>query len=195
MDKRTIIINLFGGPGSGKSTVASGLFYTFKSKGITCDNPYEFPKQVAWEDNNSQITDQLYILANQHRGIVRSYGKVNYIILDSPLLLSSVYKTGYTGEYPAKFYNDTFDKMVLELFNSYENINIFLDRADRQFQQEGRFQSQTESLEYDEKIKKVLEDNDIPYHNVKVGDNELRRIIEVIRSYIKDEEKGNTRGI
>jgi len=193
--KRTVIINLFGGPGSGKSTVASGLFYTFKSKGITCDNPYEFPKQVAWEDNNSQITDQLYILANQHRGIVRSYGKVNYIILDSPLLLSLVYKTGYTGEYPAKCYNDTFDKMVLELFNSYENINIFLDRADRQFQQEGRFQSQTESLEYDEKIKKVLEDNDIPYHNVKVGDNELRQIIEVIRSYIKDEEKGNTRGI
>jgi predicted DNA-binding ArsR family transcriptional regulator len=193
--KRTVIINLFGGPGSGKSTVASGLFYTFKSKGITCDNPYEFPKQVAWEDNTSQITDQLYILANQHRGIVRSYGKVNYIILDSPLLLSLVYKTGYTGEYPAKHYNDTFDKMVLELFNSYENINIFLDRADRQFQQEGRFQSQTESLEYDEKIKKVLEDNDIPYHNVKVGDNELRQIIEVIRSYIKDEEKGNTRGI
>lgn len=193
--KRTVIINLFGGPGSGKSTVASGLFYSFKSKGLTCDNPYEFPKQVAWEDNNSQITDQLYILANQHRGIVRSYGKVNYIILDSPLLLSLVYKTGYTGEYPAKFYNDTFDKMVLELFNSYENINIFLDRPDRQFQQDGRFQSQTESLEYDEKIKKVLEDNDIPYHNVKVGDNELRRIIEVIRSYIKDEEKGNPRGI
>lgn len=180
--KRTIIINLFGGPGSGKSTVASGLFYTFKSKGLSCDNPYEFPKQVAWEDNKSQISDQLYIFANQHRGIVRSYGKVNYIILDSPLLLSLVYKNGYTGDYPAKFYNDSFDSMVLELFKSYENINIFLDRADRQFQQEGRFQSKKESEEVDRKIKTIMDENDIPYHNVKVGDNELRQIIEIIRN-------------
>src|SRR5210317_2381135 len=126
--KRTVIINLFGGPGSGKSTVASGLFYTFKSKGITCDNPYEFPKQVAWEDNNSQITDQLYILANQHRGIVRSYGKVDYIILDSPILLSLAYKDGYNSPYPSSHYDSSFDIMVLELFSKYDNINIFLER-------------------------------------------------------------------
>ena len=183
--RRTVIINLFGGPGSGKSTIASGLFYAFKSKGLTCDNPYEFPKQVAWEDNNSQITDQLYILANQHRGIVRSYGKVNYIILDSPLLLSLAYKNGYTGDYPAKFYNDSFDLMVLELFNSYENVNIFLDRADRKFQQEGRFQTEDESGKYDEIIKKILDDNKIPYHTVKVGDHSLKRIIEIIRDEVK----------
>ena len=180
--KRTILINLFGGPGSGKSTVASGLFYTFKSKGLTCDNPYEFPKQVAWEDNTSQITDQLYILANQHRGIVRSYGKVNYIILDSPLLLSLVYKDGYTGDYPAKFYNNNFDLMVLDLFNSYENINIFLERPEKQFQQEGRFQTQEESEEVDKKIKEVLDTNEIPYHTVKVGKTTITDIIEIIRN-------------
>jgi len=185
--KRTTIINLFGGPGSGKSTVASGLFYRFKSEGVSCDNPYEFPKQVAWENNESQITDQLYILGNQHRGIVRSYGKVNYIILDSPLLLSLVYKNGYTDDYPAKFYNDSFDSMVLELFNSYKNINIFLERPDKKFQQEGRFQSEKESESVDKKIKTIMDENNIQYHNVKVGDNELRRIIEII----KNEEESN----
>lgn len=185
MSKRTVIINLFGGPGSGKSTISSGLFYTFKSKGLTCDNPYEFPKQVAWEDNNSQITDQLYILANQHRGIVRSYGKVNYIILDSPILLSLAYKNGYTGEYPAKFYNDSFDSMVLELFNSYDNVNIFLERPEKEFQQEGRFQSEGESEKYDKIIKQILDDNEIPYHTVKVGDKTLNKIIEIIREEIK----------
>lgn len=185
MMKRTIIINLFGGPGSGKSTVASGLHFTFKSKGLSCDAPYEFPKQVAWEDNTSQITDQLYILANQHRGIVRSYGKVNYIILDSPLLLSLVYKNGYTGEYPAKFYNDSFDTMVMELFNSYENVNIFLERPEKQFEQEGRFQNKEESEEVDNKIKKILEENEIPYHNVKVNNDTVKDIIKILKEEVK----------
>jgi broad-specificity NMP kinase len=70
------IINLFGGPGIGKSSIASGITYKLKKKHITCDNPYEFPKLLAWDENHSAIRDQLYVLANQHRGIVKSYGKV-----------------------------------------------------------------------------------------------------------------------
>ena len=99
--------------------------------------------------------------------------------------MSLAYKNGYTGDYPAKFYNDSFDSMVLELFNSYENVNIFLDRVDKKFQQEGRFQTEDESEKYDEIIKKILDDNKIPYHTVKVGDHSLRRIIEIIRDEVK----------
>ena len=176
----TKVINLFGGPGAGKSTIASGLFYEFKIKDISCDNPYEFPKQVAWEDNLSQITDQLYILANQHRGLVRSYGKVDFIILDSPLLLSLLYKNGYTGDYPAKFYGDSFDHMVLDLFNSYDNINIFLERPEKEFQVEGRFQDQDESLMLDNKLKDILYMYNIPYHSVTVGENTVSDIMKLL---------------
>ena len=178
--RETKVINLFGGPGAGKSTIASGLFYEFKIKDIPCDNPYEFPKQVAWEDNLSQITDQLYILANQHRGLVRSYGKVDYIILDSPLLLSLLYKNGYTGDYPAKFYGDSFDHMVLDLFNSYDNINIFLERPEKEFQVEGRFQDQDESLMLDNKLKDILYMYNIPYHSVTVGENTVSDIMKLL---------------
>ena len=176
----TKVINLFGGPGAGKSTISSGLFYEFKIKDIPCDNPYEFPKQVAWEDNLSQITDQLYILANQHRGLVRSYGKVDFIILDSPLLLSLLYKNGYTGDYPAKFYGDSFDHMVLDLFNSYNNINIFLERPEKEFQVEGRFQDQDESLMLDNKLKDILYMYNIPYHSVTVGENTVSDIMKLL---------------
>ena len=94
----TKIINLFGGPGIGKSSIASGLTYRLKKKHITCDNPYEFPKLLAWDENHSAIRDQLYVLANQHRGIVKSYGKVDYIILDSPILLSLTYRNYYKSD-------------------------------------------------------------------------------------------------
>lgn len=177
--KETKIINLFGGPSSGKSTITSGLFYELKKKNISCDNPYEFPKQVAWEDNTSQITDQLYIFANQHRGIVRSYGKVDYIILDSPILLSLAYKNGYDDGYPASFYSESFDKMVIDVFNKYENINLFLERPDN-FQEDGRFQNKEESLMFDSKIKSILDDNSIEYRTLQVNDLTIEFILKFV---------------
>ena len=38
------LVNLFGGPGIGKSSIAAGIFYKLKKKHISCNNPYEFPK-------------------------------------------------------------------------------------------------------------------------------------------------------
>jgi 2-phosphoglycerate kinase len=45
------IINLFGGPGIGKSSIAAGLTYKLKKKHISCDAPYEFPKVLALKVN------------------------------------------------------------------------------------------------------------------------------------------------
>ena len=76
------LINLFGGPGIGKSSISAGITYKLKKKHISCNNPYEFPKTLAWDKNYPAIQDQLYVFANQHRGIAQSYGKVDYIIID-----------------------------------------------------------------------------------------------------------------
>ena len=178
--KKTYIINLFGGPGSGKSTITSGLFYELKKRNISCDNPYEFPKQVAWEDNKSQITDQLYIFANQHRGIVRSYGKVDFIILDSPILLSLAYKNGYNTGYPASIYGESFDKMVLDTFNQYNNINFLLERKTDAYQTDGRFQTQEQSLTFHRKIESILRENDLQYFNLEVNGDTVDKIINFI---------------
>ena len=91
----TKIINLFAGPGAGKSTIASGLMYELKKQHISADNPYEFPKNLAWDENMGAIKDQFYITANQHRNIVRSYGKVDFVVCDSPILFALVYKEKY----------------------------------------------------------------------------------------------------
>ena len=40
----TKIINLFGGPGIGKSTQAAGLYYEMKKLNMNVEMPYEFPK-------------------------------------------------------------------------------------------------------------------------------------------------------
>ena len=174
------LINLFGGPGIAKSSIAAGVFYKLKKKHISCNNPYEFPKTLAWDNNIPAIKDQLYVFANQHRGIAQSYGKVDYIIIDSPILFSKIYHSYYTEGYPAEFYGDSFHKMILELHNKYDNINILLDRADGVHNDEERFQNYEESLMIDKLCKKVLEENNIPYHTVKVGKNTVKEILKLL---------------
>jgi deoxyadenosine/deoxycytidine kinase len=177
------IINLFGGPGIGKSSIASGLVYKLKKNHISCDNPYEFPKLLAWDENFSAIQDQLYVLANQHRGIVKSYNKVDFIILDSPILLSLVYKNIYNGDsYPSTLYNDSFEKLILDLHSKYNNINIFLKRNTSKFNHNPveRYQDLEESMKIDNKIKNILDNNNIPYTEINVGKKTVNKIIKDI---------------
>lgn len=175
------IINLFGGPGIGKSSIAAGLTYKLKKKHITCDNPYEFPKMLAWDENHSAIRDQLYVLANQHRGIVKSYGKVDYIILDSPILLSLVYRNYYrSGEYPATLYNDSFDKMVLDIHNQYDTLNIVLNRSEGIHNEKERYQNLKQSKDLDSAIENTLIQNNIPYTKVDVNDDTVNNILSIL---------------
>lgn len=177
----SILINLFGGPGIGKSSIAAGITYKLKKEHITCDNPYEFPKLLAWDQNVPAIKDQLYVLANQHRGIAKAYGKVDYIVIDSPIIFSLVYKNYYNTGYPAEFYSSAFDQMIVDLHNNYNNINILLERNEESVHNvEERYQNLEESLALDKFIKKTLDDNNIDYHKVKVGKNTVKKILKLI---------------
>jgi deoxyadenosine/deoxycytidine kinase len=176
------VINLFGGPGIGKSSIANGLTYKLKKKHISCDNPYEFPKILAWDENHSAIRDQLYVLANQHRGIVKSYGKVDYIILDSPILLSLIYKNYYkSNEYPATLYGESFDKMILDVHNQYDNINIVLNRSIGVHNEKERYQTLEQSVLLDIEIENTLIKHNLPYIKVDVNDDTVNQILSIIK--------------
>lgn len=177
----TKIINLFCGPGGGKSSIASGLLYELKKKHITCDAPYEFPKLLAWDENYSAIKDQLYVIANQHRGIVKSWGKVDYIIMDSPILLSLTYRLFYDNlEYPSYLYGESFDKMILNIHSNYDNINIFLERNIGIHNEKERFHNLEKSIELDHVIKKTLNLNNITYNSIKVNEHSVDNILKLI---------------
>lgn len=177
----TKIINLFCGPGGGKSSIAAGLLYELKKKHISCDAPYEFPKVLAWDDNQSAIKDQLYVLANQHRGIVQSFGKVDYIIMDSPILLSLIYKNYYNRlEYPSVLYTELFDEMVLGIHNKYENLNILLKRGEGVHNEKERYQDLKKSIQLDYIIQQTLDTHHISYTEISVNETTLEKILELI---------------
>tara|TARA_R110000824_G_scaffold2372_6_gene11152 strand:+ start:2246 stop:2836 length:591 start_codon:yes stop_codon:yes gene_type:complete len=177
LKKKTTIINIFGGPGIGKSTQAAGLHYIMKKNGMSVELTSEFAKDISWEKNYSAINDQLYITATQHRNISRVYGQVDYIIVDSPILNGLIYKKRYQGTiYPTKFYGEHFDRFVLDLFSQYDNINILLRRNDEIFQKEGRFQDLKGSKEIDMNIKNLLITNDVKFQEYNVDFNTVNDI-------------------
>ncbi len=175
------IINLFGGPGIGKSTQASGLFTEMKKHHMSVEYTYEFPKEVAWEGNVSQLSDQFFITANQHRNISRLYGKVDYIIVDSPIVLGCFYEQRYGDGYPASFYGMSgLSKFLWNLFRQYDNINILLTRNNETYDPNGRLQNLQEAQEIDGDIKQTLLINSIPFVEFPVGTNTAVDIFKYI---------------
>jgi len=175
--KDVTVINFYGGPGSGKSTAAAGLFYKMKLAGYSVELTDEFAKECVWEGNVPMLQDQLWVLAHQHRKILRLADKVDYIITDSPVLLSPIYRERY-GE---ALYSDVIDAMALECYKLYpSNINFMLTRPTG-FDQNGRAQDLDECLDIDYDIEEQFDRLNIGYIKLESDDN-----AETAMGYIKN---------
>jgi nicotinamide riboside kinase len=168
--KQTLVINLIGGPGSGKSTCASGIFYQLKKLGINCELALEFAKDKVWEESIKILDDQLYVFGKQYHKLFRLNGKVDVIITDSPLLISILY-----NKTPSEY----FDKLVVEQYHTFNNLLFFINRAEN-YQTEGRLQTKEESEGLDNIIKEILQDNNISYDEIAC-ENAVEHIVNVVK--------------
>jgi adenylate kinase family enzyme len=169
--KQTLVINLIGGPGSGKSTCASGIFYQLKKLGINCELALEFAKDKVWEESIKILDDQLYVFGKQYHKLFRLNGKVDVIITDSPLLISILY-----NKTPSEY----FDKLVVEQYHTFNNLLFFINRAEN-YQTEGRLQTKDESMVLDYTMKHILLTNDIEYDEVSC-ENAVDYIVDIVKT-------------
>ena len=79
-----IVINFFGGPNSGKSTQAAGLFHKMKIEGYSIEHVNEYAKMCVWENRMEILEDQLYVMAKQNRRVKRLKGKVDFCVTPRP---------------------------------------------------------------------------------------------------------------
>lgn len=142
-------INLFAGPGCGKSTLSAYLFHELKEAGVSVELVREFIKDWAYDDIKPRSFDQFYIMGEQmRREDIPLRNGVRLIVTDSPILLGSLYS------------NDNISSITqntVRLFDEeYTPLNIVLGRDDKRFKQEGRWQNLDESKIVDKKIEKML---------------------------------------
>lgn len=153
--KKTLVVNLFGAPGSGKSTGAAWLFAQLKMKGVNCELITEYAKDKTWEGNHVALDCQEYILGKQSFRMKRCRDKVDLIITDSPLPLGIFYNTN-------PVLDENYENLVLNIFNEYENLNYCLIRG-KDYNPIGRNQTAEESDAIGDKIQFFLDDHNIPY--------------------------------
>lgn len=166
------VINLFGGPGSGKTTTSFGLSYFLKGKyDINSEFVPEYVKTLAWENNLEGIKNQLDILSNQNKGLFRLVGKVDYAVCDSPLFLSLVYcdKVGYKDNH--------FKEYAFALFNNYENLN-YLIRRRKKYNPSGRFQTEDEAKVLDVDIENAMKKYNVPYQIIEGDEDAVEKILK-----------------
>lgn len=168
---QTHIINIYGGPGCGKSTVAAGLFYELKYLGFECELTGEYAKDRTWDDNPEVLNNQPFIFGQQLHRIWRLNNKVQFIICDSPILLSIIY---------SKEKSELFEEFVVEQYNKYNNINFILDRTVR-YDPIGRNENEEEALLLDNDLLFILKKYNIDYTFVG-GDSKQK--VKIILNYI-----------
>jgi hypothetical protein len=151
-----IVVNLFAGPGSGKSTTCAGLFHKLKLAGVNCEMALEYAKDKVWEESYKILDDQIYVFGKQLHRIFRLKDKVDVVITDSPLPLSIYYD---------KSANPYFADLVMNQFNEFNNINYFIVRDDT-YNPKGRIQTEQEAKEIDSEVSLILEHYNIKYAKV-----------------------------
>jgi hypothetical protein len=144
---KTLVVNLFAGPGTGKSTTMAHVFAELKWKGYDCEMASEYAKDKVWEGSHAVLDDQFYVSGKQYHKMSRLDGKVEIIITDSPLLLGLYY-----GNQEPKEYHD----LIIKKANSFNNFNIFLKRC-KAFNPNGRMQTELEAMEIDQYILNLMD--------------------------------------
>lgn len=174
--KKTLIVNYFAGPGTGKSTTCAGTFSRLKLLGVNCEMALEYAKEVVWSGDLNKFDNQVYIFAKQYHRIFRLLGKVDVILTDCPILMSLVYSVGEE--------NKILRELVLSKYIPMNNLDIFLKRT-KGYNPKGRLQTFDKAKKLDSEILQVLQDYSGGFHSFDGNEHAVSNSIHLIKKVLK----------
>lgn len=163
MNYNTTVINLWGGPGVGKSSLSAELYYLLKQSRISSELVREYVKDWAWEGRQIGPYDQPQIVGKQISAEASKYGKVAVIITDSPMMLSAFYQDYYRGNE----YISTMIKghMSVARSNGVKYLDFLIPRTVA-YDAEGRYETEAQALALDAALLDYLHRHEINYETL-----------------------------
>ncbi len=155
--KPTLVVNLYGGPGAGKTTCSWEIASELKKLGYNAEYVSEYAKDLVYENRldllDGSLEHQRMLFLEQKHRLDRLVGKTDIVVTDSPILLSPIY---------LKEPNDDYLKMVRQASDQYHNFNLLIRRG-ATFQKEGRIHDEQQSKQLDADITRMLDENGLYY--------------------------------
>lgn len=173
-------INIFGGPGAGKSVTTARVFSELKEQRVSIEHVTEYVKSWVYGKRDVKEFDQIYLFAKQQQYEYRFLSNgVKNIITDCPCFLSVI----YANKYISKEIGDAIWKLC-EIYDAkYPPYNVFIERGDNDYIKEGRYHDLTEAKGIDDAI---LEGLDKHYGNIellKVDYKDKNKILQKIHNH------------
>lgn len=167
------VINFFGAPGVGKSTIAMLLTSMLKQSQIDAEVSLEFVKEYIHAGNENLLAYQNYIFAQQERQlrILLDSKEAEFAITDAPLLHSVFYAP---QNYPSYFKD-----LVFEIYHSYDNVNFLINRSHK-YSFNSRIHSEDESLLIAKKMPVFLMNHNIPFIEINSDDDIKEKVFDYI---------------
>lgn len=151
-----IVVNIWGGPGSGKTTLAYYLTYICKKAGLRAEFVGEAAREEHIYDSTPGIIppplldNQILLAGQQYERIVRlRRHNFQVAISDSPVQQGVLYCTNPS-------HTRLLTPLVFSLQNELKSINIFANREPGTFDAESRVQrNEAEAAAFDEKVRSL----------------------------------------
>ena len=149
LERKTLVINLFAGPGAGKTTSALELTAELKKRGFDVEYVPEYAKELVYAEDHETLNNQEKVTGEQYARLARLKGKTDVIVTDSPILLGCVYGAGKIS--------DEFADKIVGWHNGFDNYNLEVTRP-ATYRQTGRVENREQAVERDKQIKSMLEE-------------------------------------
>lgn len=174
----TTLINFLGCPGAGKSTLGTQLFAELKTRDYEVEFVNEFVKTWTYTGRSVNKFGQYFIFGTETEQQQRLFNKVDYVIADSPVLLTAFYQHYYWGSDSLIIPTKEFYQFAEE--EGVKVVNIFIDRKFK-YNPKGRFQTEEQSDEVRQELLKWLPENGFDFHYLKVPVKErMKNILDIL---------------
>lgn len=178
---KTKVINFVASPSSGKSLMAALIFSELKMKHYKAEYVQEYAKTLIWQDRLDELANQYNVSLEQYKMIKSVNGKVQYICLDSPLLLGLYYNRHHTDNVSNV---EKTEKMILSKMDEFDNIYIFLDRnLEFPYETEGRIHNEEQSNQIAKDLILLLDNLGIKYKRFVSDKQNVQSILEYISNF------------